>query len=89
MMGQVIQKNSDDVSLNCFLSNLLSWNEQVTFANLRRDEIYDAFGGSETKGLSRDVLKKLPSHVIVGDARAAQGFCCTICLQVRTLSRNA
>ncbi|CAL9031338.1 unnamed protein product [Prunus brigantina] len=55
--------------------------QQVTFANLRRDEIYDAFGGSETKGLSRDVLKKLPSHVIVGDARAAQGFCCTICLQ--------
>ncbi|BBH03977.1 RING/U-box superfamily protein [Prunus dulcis] len=45
---------------------------QVTFANLRRDEIYDAFGGSETKGLSRDVLKKLPSHVIVGDTRAAQ-----------------
>ncbi|KAM1238393.1 NEP1-interacting protein-like 2 [Malus sylvestris] len=49
----------------------------VTLANLR----HDVDGGAETRGLSRDVLKKLPSDVILKDTKAARGCCCTICLQ--------
>ncbi|KAB2633548.1 NEP1-interacting protein-like 2 [Pyrus ussuriensis x Pyrus communis] len=49
----------------------------VTLANLRRD----VHGGAETRGLPRDVLKKLPSRVILKDTKAARGCCCTICLQ--------
>ncbi|KAM1340398.1 hypothetical protein ACFX2H_038801 [Malus domestica] len=50
---------------------------QVTLANLR----HDVDGGAETRGLSRDVLKKLASDVILKDTKAARGCCCTICLQ--------
>ncbi|KAK9926042.1 hypothetical protein M0R45_023296 [Rubus argutus] len=52
---------------------------QVTFANLNHDVIRD--GGVETRGLSRDLLKKLPCHEILGDTKAARVSCCTICLQ--------
>ncbi|KAM0979827.1 hypothetical protein ACFX13_015901 [Malus domestica] len=50
---------------------------QVSLANLR----HDVYGGAETRGLSRNVLNKLPSHVVLKDTKAARGCCCTICLQ--------
>ncbi|XP_062030169.1 NEP1-interacting protein-like 2 isoform X3 [Rosa rugosa] len=52
---------------------------QVNFANLNLDEIRD--GVVETRGLSRDLFKKLPYHEILGDTKAARVSCCTICLQ--------
>lgn len=52
---------------------------QVNFANHHHDEIRD--GVVETRGLSRDLLKKLPCHEILGDTKSARVSCCTICLQ--------
>ncbi|XP_024171313.1 NEP1-interacting protein-like 2 isoform X1 [Rosa chinensis] len=53
--------------------------QQVNFTNLNLDEIRD--GVVETRGLSRDLFKKLPYHEILGDTKAARVSCCTICLQ--------
>ncbi|KAB2609394.1 NEP1-interacting protein-like 2 [Pyrus ussuriensis x Pyrus communis] len=52
-------------------------NQQVTLADLNPD----VYGGAETRGLSRNVMNKLPSHVVLKDTKAARGCCCTICLQ--------
>ncbi|KAH7529037.1 NEP1-interacting protein-like 2 isoform X1 [Ziziphus jujuba] len=54
---------------------------QVSFTNISYDDIHDVYGGVVSRGLSVDVLNKLPSHQILEESDAAQSICCTICLQ--------
>ncbi|XP_015883420.1 NEP1-interacting protein-like 2 isoform X2 [Ziziphus jujuba] len=53
----------------------------VSFTNISYDDIHDVYGGVVSRGLSVDVLNKLPSHQILEESDAAQSICCTICLQ--------
>ncbi|XP_015571934.1 NEP1-interacting protein-like 2 isoform X2 [Ricinus communis] len=59
---------------------LTTYHWQVSIANLSYDEIHDVNGEAASKGLSGDLLKKLPSHTL-DEIKAKQTICCTICLQ--------
>ncbi|PON70348.1 43kDa postsynaptic protein [Trema orientale] len=54
---------------------------QVNFANISYDEIHDVYERVASRGLSKDLLKRLPCHEILEENKAAQSICCTICLQ--------
>lgn len=56
---------------------------QVRMLDLGQDEMDDIFGEVASKGLSGELLKKLPCHVISDENRDGYGesICCVICLQ--------
>ncbi|KAK9278992.1 hypothetical protein L1049_028574 [Liquidambar formosana] len=60
---------------------LTSYYWQVRIASVSYDEMFDVYGEVESRGLSGDSLKKLPSHMILDEIKTAQSICCTICLQ--------
>ncbi|KAL5544531.1 hypothetical protein UlMin_008315 [Ulmus minor] len=65
-----------------FTPAMLSYNHwQVNFANLSYEEITDVYDRVASRGLSRDLLQRLPFHEILEETKAVQSICCTICLQ--------
>ncbi|XP_024017059.1 NEP1-interacting protein-like 2 isoform X1 [Morus notabilis] len=55
--------------------------QQVNLANFSNDEIHDANETVASRGLSRDLLKRLPCHEVLEETKTAQSICCAICLQ--------
>ncbi|GMN54204.1 hypothetical protein TIFTF001_023344 [Ficus carica] len=56
---------------------------QITFSSISDvdDEIHNVNERVASRGLSRDLLKRLPCHKISEENKIAQGVCCAICLQ--------
>ena len=58
---------------------------QIGISDLGQEDVYDMFGDISSRGLSRELLKKLPHYVVTDQAQGTVGehLPCTICLQVQ------